>query len=135
MHGVCLDWPLKEWFDHKVPKTSLPPDLIESYLAKADYREMKPSFILTWIGGAVSFSSKKQLLTINSKRETLEIECDKTHGEWLEKLLSEIPPSKSIKTNYKAVQAHYETAGLEEFLLFWYSGTMDEVREAGLLVL
>ena len=135
MHGVCLDWPLKKWFDHKVPKTSLPPDLIESYLAKADYREMKPSFILTWIGGAVTFNSKKQLLTINSKRESLEIECAKNHGEWLEKLFSEISPSQSIKTNYKSVQAHYEAAGLEDFLLFWYSGTMDEIREAGLLVL
>lgn len=96
---------------------------------------MKPSFILTWIGGAVTFNSKKQLLTINSKRESLEIECAKNHGEWLEKLFSEISPSQSIKTNYKSVQAHYEAAGLEDFLLFWYSGTMDEIREAGLLVL
>lgn len=135
MHGVCLDWPLKKWFDHKVPKTSLPPNLIETHLAKADYREMKPSFILSWIGGAVSFNAKREIITVNSKRDTLEIECAKDAGKWLEKLLTEISPSSSIKTNYKSVQANYETAGLKDFLLFWYSGTMDEIREAGLLIL
>ena len=135
MHGVCLDWPLHKWFDHKVPKTSLAPDLIESFLAKTDYREMKPSFILTWIGGSVSFNSEKELLTIHSKTDTLEIACAREQGQWLEKLLSDISPVQSIKTNYKAVQTNYEAAGLTDFLLFWYSGTMDEVREAGLLVL
>ena len=135
MHDVCLDWPLQKWFDHKVPKTSLAPNLIETHLAKADYREMKPSFVLSWIGGTVSFNAKKEILSVNNKRDTLEIECAKDAGKWLEKLLTEISPSSSIKRNYKSVQANYETAGLKDFLLFWYSGTMDEVREAGLLVL
>ena len=32
MHGICFEFPLQDWFDFKVPQTSIPPDYIAEAL-------------------------------------------------------------------------------------------------------
>ncbi len=133
LHGVCLDWSLSKWFDHKVPKTSLSPTLIKDYLAKPDFREMKPNYAVIWIGGAVSFDASKNQLVIHSKLESHYISADTDQGTWLAKTLLELKPENGT-TTYSSLQKKYEDSGLTDFLLFWYSGLVDELREVGLIV-
>jgi predicted NUDIX family NTP pyrophosphohydrolase len=37
MHGICLDYPLKDWFDFKIPKTKIVPNYIVKCLENADH--------------------------------------------------------------------------------------------------
>ncbi len=135
MHGVCLDHPLQEWFDHKVPVTSLPADLIESYLARPDGRDIKPTNMLLWIGGPVSYDDQRAMLMISNKQETLEIRCPKPEGHWLSSILFSMSPVSRTPFTYQQLQQDYELHQFNDFTLFWYGSLMEELKEAGLLVL
>ena len=54
MHGVGLDHELQEWFAHRIPETSLPPDLIYEYLVRPECltAEAQPqSGVARWTSG------------------------------------------------------------------------------------
>ena len=50
MHGVGFDIPLKNWFDFKVPSTSIPKKHIEKQIEKGPKREYKDQNRILWIG-------------------------------------------------------------------------------------
>jgi hypothetical protein len=135
MHGVCLDHPLQNWFDHKVPETSLPPDLIKTYLALPRGREMKGSHSIVWIGGPVAYDSSKSLLWISTKQETISIKCQEPEGRWLESVLNDMTPKDTPLLTYHKLQEEYDKQQLPDFTLFWYGAVMEELKEIGLLVL
>ncbi len=134
MHGVGFDLPLQDWFEHKVPKTSLKPDLIEGYLAETDEREIKSSSTITWIAGPAAYDENEGILTIDTNRETILLECDEPEGLWLESVLSELTPSGEF-WSFSRLKEDFEAFGMEDFELFWDDGLMLELREIGLLVL
>jgi hypothetical protein len=135
MHGVCLDHPLQNWFDDDVPEASLPPDLIAKILAKPHGRQIKSSHQIVWIGGPVSFDSTESALVITTKQETAQIDCPEPVGRWLTELLPSIAPESGVSFTYQQVQEDYDGHGLDDFILFWNGGLMEELREVGLLVL
>ncbi|MCF8277785.1 MAG: radical SAM protein [Flavobacteriales bacterium] len=135
MHGIGFDLPLQNWFDHEVPSTNLPPDLIESYLADLPYREMKDSHLLVWIGGPVMFDAQFSLLTIIGKQEGVQMECSPEEGEWLAEKLNLMAPTNAKPITYQLLQEAYANSGLHDFTAFWYDGLMEELREIGLLIL
>lgn len=134
MHGVGFDLPLQDWFEQKVPKTSLKPDLIEGYLAETDLREIKSSSTITWLAGPAAYDENEGVLTIDTNRETIQLECDEPEGLWLESVLSELTPSGE-SWSFSRLKEDFETFELEDFELFWEDGLMLELREIGLLVL
>ena len=135
MHGVCLDHPLQEWFEHEVPATTLPEDLIESYLARPDGRDIKPSNVIVWIGGPVDYDSIRKMLIVSNKQETIEIRCDEVEGRWIAAILQSITPVRGTLMTYKELQEAYQSQPLDDFILFWYGSVMEDLKEAGLLVL
>lgn len=135
MHGVCLDHPLQEWFEHKVPATSLPSDLIESYLARPDGRDIKPTNMILWIGGPVRYHVQSEMINISNKQETIQIRCPEREGQWLSSILLSMSPVSSTFYSYQQLQEDYERHQFTDFTLFWYGAIMEELKEAGLLVL
>ena len=135
MHGVCLDHPLQEWFDHRIPVTSLPPDLIESYLARPDGRDIKPTNMILWIGGPVSYDDRSGVLTVSNKQETIEIRCPEPEGKWLSSVLMSMSPAGTTSYVYQQLLEEYEQQQFTDFTLFWYGPIMEELKEAGMLVL
>jgi hypothetical protein len=135
MHGVCLDHPLQEWFEHKVPATSLPSDLIESYLARPDGRDIKPANMILWIGGPVMYDDHRAVLTVSNKQETIEIRCPVPEGQWLSSVLLSMSPASGKTFSYQLLQEDYEKHHLGDFTLFWFGQVMEDLKEAGLLVL
>lgn len=133
MHGTGFELPLQEWFETKVPKTSLPPDLIQSYLAEQDDREIKSSHALVWIGGPVWFNEKDLVLNIEASKETVRFECDELEGKWLESVLNSMSPSSDESFSLQTLKAHFEAFGMVDFEGFWQDGLLDELRELGLL--
>jgi hypothetical protein len=135
MHGVCLDHPLQNWFDHEVPDTTMPNDLIEGFLAQPRGREIKPGLSIVWIGGPVSYDLKAGVLSINSKQKSHEIKCREAEGSWLVALLPRLETKHTPSLTYLQLQESYESHPLPDFTLFWYGTTMEKLKEIGLLVL
>ena len=135
MHGICLDHPLQNWFDHRVCDTSLPPDLIAGYLAQPRGREIKGSDNIVWIGGPAAYDSTKRTLNITSKQKSYSITCSGAEGIWLEKILIAMAPHSGITFTYQKLSEDYDRQELADFTLFWYGRIMEELKEIGMLVL
>lgn len=144
MHGICFDYKLQDWFDFKVPKTTIPPDFIERALAGDHKFDTKPTAKLVWLGGMPSlevFSKHKKgkpqemaILTFHDKKETFSIQASKNEGEWLAAILEKIAGSNTQVYTFQDVKADFETK-MEHFELFWYSKPIYDLRDFGLLVL
>ncbi|MCF8465166.1 MAG: radical SAM protein [Flavobacteriales bacterium] len=134
MHGTGFDLPLQEWFETKVPKTSLPPDLIEGYLAEIEDRGIKSNHTLVWIGGPVWFNENDLVLNIEASKETVHFECEELEGKWLEAVLNAMSPSSNESFTLQTLKAHFEAFGMVDFEGFWQDGLLDELQELGLLI-
>ena len=135
MHGICFDLPMQSWFDHKVPQTSLPSDLIEQYLARPDGRETKATDLVIWIGGPVTYDVVRSTLSIAARQQTIDIRCPQSEGLWLVEVLDAMTPVRKTPYTYRSLQENYDLNGLHDFTLFWYGGVMEELKRVGLLVL
>jgi len=135
MHGIGFELPLQDWFDDEVPETSLPPDLIESFLAQPDERELKQTATVLWLGGPVSYDISESVLSITTKQETIHLECPIAEGQWLSQVLNEMTPTSSKAVSLKIFEDSYQQHHLDDFESLWESELMEEIREIGLLIL
>ena len=142
MHGVCFDYPLSDWFDFKVPRTSLVPDYIESKLD--DTLELKERNQLVWLGKSPIMQSytkqkgKKQVamykMVLMTSKTQLNIQVKEALGLWLQKVLAQLSPRNNEPIHLSYFQASYEQHHLGDFTKFINSYTFSQLREAGLLI-
>ena len=141
MHGMCFDFPLQEWFDFKVPKTSLHPQHIQKALANYVEFEPKPSSKVVWIGTQAELKSKQVKggylgqISLHSNRETSNIELVFPLAQWLLKWLDKAHVSNQKACLFGEVQSDFEAQNLGSFTILWQSESMAELRRMGLLVL
>lgn len=133
MHGLGYDVPLKNWFDHRVPKPTVPRHLIASILEKEEFSDPKPHQIVVWIGGPVCYDATIKSLVIEAKQGVLTVKCQPAIGHWLAEVLRSIAPHQKPVT-YEQLQRQHADAGLKDFTLAWHGPVLDSLREAGLLV-
>ncbi|MCT4590980.1 MAG: radical SAM protein [Carboxylicivirga sp.] len=143
MHGVAFDYPLNEWFDFKVPRTSLPPNYIVSMITNNQRLNAKNQ--LLWLAHqplvkeVIKQKGKKQktMLQLNliSRKSQNEILVKKALGEWLCKVIERIDPKKNQSISFAAFQSGYEENNLGDFEKFINSYTFSQLCEAGLLIL
>ncbi len=135
MHNVGLENDLQDWFEHEIPETSLPQDLIASFLANENITIPKPSQKVIWLGGPVNYDTENQILNIITKHSENQISCNVNQGQWLEQLLKDLSPSKDSKSfTYKEVEQSYQDNGLKEFTLFWLGPVVEQLKAIGLVV-
>ncbi|MGV1012485.1 MAG: B12-binding domain-containing radical SAM protein [Flavobacterium sp.] len=144
MHGICLDYPLQDWFEFKIPKTKILPDYIVSCLEKESDFNTKPSAKIIWIGGKPStkaFTKSKKgqswqmmQLTFQDKIDTFEIVLEEEKGKWLIELLELLSVTNENSYTFTTLKTNFET-NFEDFELFWYSKPVLLLRGHGLLVL
>ena len=144
MHGICLDYDLQDWFDFKIPKTTIRSDFIYDALEEETNFNSKPNARVVWLGGKPSVSrftkTKKgnswdiMSLTFYDKKETFVIQTNQKEGEWLVKILAVTSVFNSKTTQFQELKADFESE-LEDFELFWFSKPMNSLKEFGLLVL
>ncbi|MFK7952745.1 MAG: radical SAM protein [Ekhidna sp.] len=135
MHGICFDYPLQEWFDFKIPRTTIPSNYIESCLESSALISTKATARIVWLGGEPQVKPKghKLQLIFHDKKESFQISTEKGKGEWLIAVLQRLSAQKKSMT-FAQLKADFETE-LEDFELFWYSKPVNVLRENGLLVL
>jgi hypothetical protein len=137
MHGIGFDMPLKEWFDFKIPKTTVPKNLIADALDEIDDFMQKPSSKIVWLGTNPIIekkNSKKLTLLFHTKTDAFEIELSHENGKWLSQKLPTLQPENTKLFTLQELKLDYEKQ-YENFELFWYSKPMQHIRENGLLAL
>ncbi|WP_333600336.1 B12-binding domain-containing radical SAM protein [Flavobacterium sp.] len=144
MHGICFEYDLQEWFDFKIPKTTIHSDFIVTSLEKEDLLVAKPSSKIIWLGGKPKtdiFSKYKKgnswemmQLLFHDKKESLEISLEKEKGEWLLKILDLVTVQNEKTITFAQLKTDFEMQ-FDDFELFWFSKSMMTLRTFGLLVL
>lgn len=144
MHGICFDYELQEWFDFKIPDTTVSPDFINDALANEVNFTTKPSAKIVWIGGKpitkLLTKSKKgntwemMQLTFHNKQNTIEITVDKDKGAWLVKTIDEISVSNEGIKTYAQIKIDFEMY-FDDFELFWFSKPLQQLKNKALLTL
>ena len=143
MHGIGFDMSLQEWFDFKIPTSTIAPDYIYNCLEQELVLNTKPTAKVAWIGQMPMTSEQvkkkkgmtwQQLeLSFHTKVNKYEITVDKDKGEWLLSSLEKLKPANKL-ISYGQLKKDYESQ-LQDFELFWYSKQISGLREHGLLVL
>jgi hypothetical protein len=144
MHRIGFDLPLQEWFEFKIPKTTVKPDFIAECLNTEPLFHIKPNAKIIWLGmiPVVSEVTKTkrgqswQVLqcSFHDKTETFTITFQKNEGKWLLKILPQLSPLKDKSIRFSELKTDFEVQ-LEDFELFWFSKPMQQLNQHGLLVL
>jgi hypothetical protein len=144
MHGICFDYELQDWFEFKIPKTKISPDFIFDALQETEDFNTKATAKIVWLGGkplTEYFTKSKKgnswemmALTFHDKKESFNVQMNKSEGEWLVAILQKITVCNSKIYTFQELKADFETH-LEDFELFWYSKPVNTLREFGLLLL
>lgn len=144
MHGICFDYKLQDWFDFKIPKTSVAPNFIDLALKGDENFVTKPTAKVVWLGGKPSietFTKSKKgntwemaTLTFHNKKQSFEVQTNKLQGEWLVSVLEQLSVTNEKALTFQELKTAYETVA-DDFELFWYSKPIYTLRDFGLLVL
>ncbi|MFN5772758.1 B12-binding domain-containing radical SAM protein, partial [Flavobacterium sp.] len=137
MHGLCLDDPLQNWFDFKIPPPKVSPNFIVSALD--DERILLPKSTAKIIWGGLqpecsSFQKQKKGKTwpmlhvrVHALQGVIETVLPELEGRWLIDQIKQLTPSHPQQT-WGALQKSFEME-FEDFALFWTSKGVLPLRE------
>jgi len=144
MHDIGFDLPLQEWFDFRIPRTTVSNDFIQSCLDREKLSQARGSSRLVWIGNAPLVSEFKKSkkgksktflrLTFHSREETVDVDMDEQIGDWFLSILEALSPSQELPYTLAKMRASCDSHG-GDFETFWQSKAVAILRENGLLVL
>ncbi len=144
MHGICFDYPLQDWFDFKIPKTTIQPEFIYDALEAPENFNTKLSAKIIWIGGKPTVETfvktkkgnswEMKTLTFHDKKENFSIQTNSEEGDWLVATLLKVSVMHSKIVSFQELKNDFETK-FQDFELFWFSKPINTLRNHGLLVL
>ncbi|MDB5202338.1 MAG: hypothetical protein JWQ27_1747 [Ferruginibacter sp.] len=143
MHAIGLEEPLQKWFETKVPKTKVDPQFIRQALEEPVVMPFKASAKIVWLGKDPQVSyftqskkgNQREMATLNfvSKTGQQQIQLQKEYADWLLPMLRQLSVSNVKTFTLEELQKSYESAGLEDFELFWDNKPMNTLSASGLL--
>ena len=142
MHATCFEFPLQQWFEFKVPKTTVTPDCIKKSIEEPELAVNANNKVL-WLGKQPQFDiiqkSKKgstwevMSISFQTLKTTYSISVEPEKGAWLLALLPKLNIANPQQLTLQAIKTDYENAGLEDFELFWDNKPVNSLYKAGLL--
>ncbi|AZI32189.1 B12-binding domain-containing radical SAM protein [Kaistella carnis] len=143
MHGINFDLPLKDWFDFKIPKTTIHPDYIHDCLLEEENFVFKGNSKLVFLdknanvenffkktrAGAFEYSR----LTFHLKTNIVKIELERDQADWLMKIFAENSTDNPKKITLQQLKTHFEEQ-FEDFELFWFSKPIQQLKENGVIL-
>ncbi len=143
MHGIGFENNLQEWFDFKIPKTSVKFNYIETALKDETIFLPKPSTKIVWLGKIPTFeietkTKKGKNITLAKmefydKKELLTIIIEPQNADWLMKILDKISVKNNSIFTFQDLKDDFEKNKLQNFELLWYSDSIQKLRNFGLL--
>ncbi|MDO6605350.1 B12-binding domain-containing radical SAM protein [Arenibacter palladensis] len=144
MHGICFDHPLQQWFDFKIPKTTIAPNFIENAIAEVPVLNTKANAKIVWLGNMPivetitkskkGHSWKLLKMTFHDKSSSISITVDKEQGEWLRNTLANMLAAHEKFHTFGQLKTDFESQ-FDNFELFWYSKPIQTLKSHGLLTL
>ncbi|MGJ5641100.1 B12-binding domain-containing radical SAM protein [Formosa sp. S-31] len=144
MHGLGFEFALQDWFDFKIPKTTIAPDFINASLETELNFTIKSNAKVVWLGTRplVEVSSKTKRgqtretvkLTFQDKTDGFQLSLENAHGKWLTDWLEQLEPVHDKVSTLGVIKTDFETH-FEDFELFWFSKPLQLLKTKGLLVL
>ncbi len=141
MHGICFEMELQDWFEFKIPKTTIPLNYIENAISEPEFYNLKPEQKVVWTGNmptrktSVSKKGEVNIFTFHSKKESSELKLPSYEGDFLVKILELISlDQKKIRTLVDIIDLA-EKHKIENFELFWCNKIIPKLRNQGLLIL
>ena len=143
MHGVGFDLPLQEWFEFKVPRTTINPHYIEDVLNNEEFSKHKPAQKIVWLGGIpemkISTKTKKGItyenafINIHTKQDAVDIRLDVEIGEWLIQFITDLKQQQKPVT-FQQMKSKFEEDLEMDFDMFIYSKPAERLKEIALLI-
>ncbi|KMQ67332.1 Fe-S oxidoreductase [Chryseobacterium sp. FH2] len=143
MHGINFELPLQEWFDFKIPRTTIDPDYIHDCLLEEDDFKFKGNSKVIFLAKNViaenRVKTKKKYiypytqLTFHLKTNIVSVDLDQKQAEWLIKTLEKNSTDNSKKITLQQLKTDFEE-NLEDFELFWFSKPMQQLKENGVIL-
>ncbi|QDP86587.1 radical SAM protein [Chryseobacterium sp. SNU WT5] len=143
MHGINFDLPLNDWFDFKIPKTTIHPDYIhdclledENFAFKGNSKLIfldKDAHIENFLKSKKGNSSEFTRLTFHLKTNIVNIELEKDKAQWMMKIFKENSTDNPKKITLQQVKSQFEE-NFEDFELFWFSKPLQQLKENGVIL-
>ncbi|ALR30410.1 radical SAM protein [Chryseobacterium sp. IHB B 17019] len=143
MHGVNFELPLQEWFDFKIPGTTIHPDYIHDCLLEEDDFKFKGNskviFLTKNVIAENRVKTKKKYvypytkITIHLKTNIISIDLEPEKAEWLIKMFEENSTDQSKKITLQQLKEKFEE-NFEDFELFWFSKPVQQLKENGVIL-
>ena len=144
MHGIGFELPVNQWFETKMPKTTMHRDYISNCLNHEEFTFDAPSAKVVWLGAIPQLRSFEKMkknqpilrseLTFFALEDTFTLQMSLPQGIWLKTLLELLSSTNSKPMTLKEVEALYSNMNTDDFEPFWYGKTMGTLKELGLLV-
>uniref|UniRef100_UPI0040482031 B12-binding domain-containing radical SAM protein n=1 Tax=Algoriphagus sp. TaxID=1872435 RepID=UPI0040482031 len=135
MQGVGLELPLKNWFDFKVPPTSIPKSFIQQQLQEYPPKKVKDQQKICWLGTSPQLEDLEEgmcELIFSGKKEDFALELPLEFGQWTFWLLEKVS-YRQPSVNLKEIRASYEKE-LGDFEELLDSEVWELLAENGLLL-
>lgn len=143
MHGINFEIPLQDWFEFKIPKTTIHPDYIHDCLLEEDHFIFKANAKIIFLNKNVIaenyIKTKKQnswaytRITFHLKTNVVAIELEQEKAEWLIKVFSENSVESSKKIMLQQLKTQFEEH-FEDFELFWFSKPIQKLKDNGIIL-
>lgn len=143
MHGINFELPLQEWFDFKIPRTTIHPDYIHDCLLKEDDFKFKGNSKIIFLTKNViaenriktkkKYSGAYTLLTFHLKTNIIKIELEEEKAKWLMNILKENSFENPKKITLQQLKVQFEE-NFENFELFWFSKPIQHLKENGVIL-
>lgn len=143
MHGINFELPLQEWFDFKIPRTTIHPDHIHDCLLDDEIFKLKNNSKVVFLAQNViaenrvknkkKYSGTFTLLTFHLKTNIVKVELEQEKAEWLMNVLRENSIENQKKPTVQQLKVQFEE-NFEDFELFWFSKPMQQLKENGVIL-
>ena len=143
MHGINFDLPLKDWFDFKIPNTTIHPDYIHDCLLEEENFVFKGNSKLVFLdknANVENFVKRTRAdsfeytrLTFHLKTNIVKIELETDQALWLMKIFAEYSTENPKKITLQQLKTQFEES-FEDFELFWFSKPIQQLKENGIIL-
>ncbi|WP_294291721.1 radical SAM protein [uncultured Chryseobacterium sp.] len=143
MHGINFELPLQEWFDFKIPRTTIHPNYIHDCLLEEDDFKFKGNSKIIFLTQNViaenRIKTKKKSvypytkITTHLKTNIVSVELEQEQAEWLLHTFKENALENQKKPMLQQLKDNFEEK-LEDFELFWFSRPMQQLKENGVIL-
>ena len=145
MHGACFDFGLDEWFDFRVPQTTIAPRFIRNLLSHDDPEVIEPGAKVIWLGQMpmIKFHNRTKKgkttamvsLSFQTRKTGFTLQLNESAGKWLMDLLPQLLAANKTPFTFRQMEEHFSRQNTGTFRTFWESQPVRLLRENGLLVL